>query len=92
MFRAVGCTFIGEGTTGNKITAPFVVSEVSAGTNTAIKLMVGNEIVQIGNLRGMFRPLPPATVTQWKKLLCENTSLLERNEVYSQSFLSVNAG
>jgi hypothetical protein len=54
MRRAVGFTFIGEGKShGDKITAPFRVSEVSEGTEAARKLLVGDEIVQVDDLRGM---------------------------------------
>lgn len=54
MRRAVGFTFIGEGKShGNKITAPFRVSEVSEGTEAAKKLLVGDEIVQVDGLRGI---------------------------------------
>ena len=48
MRRAVGFTFTGEGKCNN---APFRVSEVSKGTEAAQKLFVGDEIIQIDDLR-----------------------------------------
>ena len=49
MRRAVGFTFTG----GGKIpgTAPFRVSEISEGTEAAQKLLVGDEIVQVDDLK-----------------------------------------
>jgi hypothetical protein len=52
MRRAVGFTFVGEGKSrGTESTAPFRVSEISAGTEAAQKLLVGDEIVQVGDFR-----------------------------------------
>lgn len=49
MRRAVGFTFTGGGKSPG--TAPFRVSEISEGTEAAQKLLVGDEIVQVDDLK-----------------------------------------
>lgn len=74
MRRAVGFTFTGEGkNTHNKVTAPFRVSEVSVGSEAAQKLLVGDEIVQVGDLRGncpLAPPLPMLSPPLFRVMSC----------------------
>ena len=75
MRRSVGFTFTGEGVThGLKMSAPFRVSEVSAGTEAAQKLLVGDEIVQVDELKGL-ETLYPVRISRSRLVPCISFSI-----------------